>query len=337
MKIDVIHSFLVHPDKGLAEKTPIKGTEVTGDEDLLRMLRGIFDAAPKECKVEIAFDHNAEGKQQNDCRDLVVAYMDEPTKSTAKSLAERLQAVTTNRSGLGLLFCMLGRDDKKTKRLVISRFPAEQGIVAQEHGNSLTVEFLKQIFMKSETAYKSVVYEGKSKSADFWKGRAIDKQISRDAVLSSYWIRDFLLSDFAVPGARGTRRLALALKQAIGVAEEPDIKQELAAAAKLAANLKGQVMSGDLFAKKYDLSDSAREALQSSMPPRAYEEQFHFSTQEFAEHIKYRSVELDNGALLTADFKKFDDVFKRQQLPNSNAVRFSTEGQVVDDRLRKGQ
>lgn len=338
LKIQAIHSFLVHPDKGAAEQTPIKGTEVTSDEDLIRMLRGIFEAAPHECKFQIAFSPTKEGKQQNDCRDLVVDHINTHSKIKARKIAERLQAVTTHRSGLGLLFFMLGQGDGKTKRLVISRFPAEQGIVAQEEGNSLTVEFIKQIFMKSATTYKSVVYEGKSISSDFWTGRAIDKQISSDVALSSYWIRDFLLSDFAVPGARGTRRLALALKEAVAGAEDPDTKQELAAAAKLAANLDGQVLSGALFSEKFHLSQKARERLQETLSPdKIYEEQFKFLTEEFGQHIKYRSVELNNGAMLTAEFTKFDQVFTREHVGQSANVRFSTEGLVVDDKLKKGQ
>jgi hypothetical protein len=336
LKIQVMHSFLVYPDKGAEEQTPIKGTEVTDDEDLLRMLRGIFDAAPRECKFEISFSPNAEGKQQNDCRDLIVDYIDGHSKVKARKIAERLQAVTTHRSGLGLLFFILGQDGK-TKRLVISRFPAEQGVAAREEGNTLTVEFIKQIFMKSATAYKSVMYEGKAAS-DFWIGRAIDKQIGADAALSSYWIRDFLASDFAVAGARGTRRLALAIRNAAASAAEPSTKEELASAAKLAVNLEGKIMSGALFVEKYDLSDHAREQLQAVLhPQRLYEEQFRFSREEFEQHIKYRSVELSNGATLTAEFTKFDQVFAREHVGKTDKVRFTTEGEVVDDKLRKGQ
>ena len=53
-------------------------------------------------------------------------------------VAERLQSVTTGRSGLGLLFLINGREGG-TQKTVVSRFPAEQGVLAEEKGNSLTM------------------------------------------------------------------------------------------------------------------------------------------------------------------------------------------------------
>ena len=54
--------------------------------------------------------------------------------------------------------------------------------------------------MKSATAYKAAVYTEKSLDSDFWKGRAVDKQInSSETSISNYWIREFLESDFLTP------------------------------------------------------------------------------------------------------------------------------------------
>ena len=62
MDIQTIHSFLVHPDKGAEDPTAIRGTRVTGEGQLVNMLRGIFEAAPNECKYEIAFLPNEQGR-----------------------------------------------------------------------------------------------------------------------------------------------------------------------------------------------------------------------------------------------------------------------------------
>jgi hypothetical protein len=334
VKPNIIHSFLVHPEKSKTESTPIHGTTVTKEGKLLRMLTEVFEAAPAECTFDIAFNASAAGEQENECRDLVVNYTKAPTKPHGLKLAQRLQTVTTNRSGLGLLFLMVGTEGK-SHRIVLSRFPADSGIVAQEEGTGLTVEFIEQIFMKSATAYKSVVYEGKSFDGDFWTGRAIDKQINSEITISNYWIRDFLLSDFAVTGARGTRRLAVALREAMNTADSMSVRQELAAAAQLAANLGGKVISGTSFAQKYNLSPEARDSIMVAMKnEKLFSEQFTFVADEFSQHVAFRSVELDNGALLTASAASFDKVFARETLPQAK-VKFTTTGQVVDDKLRK--
>jgi hypothetical protein len=336
--ISVIHSFLVHPDKAAENPSPIRGTTVTGEGQLVKMLHGIFDRAPTECNFEIAFTPNEAGEQQNECRDALLAFVTHPTKANGLKIAERLQTVTTHRSSLGLLFLILGSDGGKHKRLVLSRFPAENGIVAQEDGASLTVEFIEQIFMKSASAYKSVVYEGKSLEADFWTGRAIDKQINSEITISNYWIRDFLSSDFAVTGARGTRRLAVALREAMNTAEDFGVRQELAAAAQLAANLNGKIISGSSFAEKFHLSAEATDSLRHSLKSdKLFNEQFKFTSDEFAQHVAFRSVELDNGALMTAEATSFNDVFTQQALPKSDKIRFTTSGRVIDDKLRKSK
>ena len=53
---------------------------------------------------------------------------------------------------------------------VMSRFPADSGILAEQTAKTLNVQFLEKIFMKSATSYKSAVYTGASPS-DFWEGR----------------------------------------------------------------------------------------------------------------------------------------------------------------------
>jgi hypothetical protein len=337
MAIQIIHSFLVHPDKGEEEQTPIRGTKITGTGQLSDMLATIYRAAPIECRYDISFQPNQDGQQQNDCRDLFVAYIRDPSKQHGELIAQRLQSITTNRSGLGLLFIILGTEGNK-HRLVVSRFPADNGILAEENRNSLNVKFIERIFMKSATAYKSAVYEGASLQSHFWTGKAIDKQINGDITISDYWIRDFLLSDFAVTGARGTRRLAVALRDAMSATESMEVKQELAAAARLAPNLDGRVISAATFAAQYHLSIEAKEAFRKPLKnDQLYAEEFRFSRDEFASHLAFRSVELDNGALLTAGSSNFDDVFKREQIRDQGRVRISTTGRIVNDRLRKGK
>jgi hypothetical protein len=336
MAIQMIHSFLVHPDKGVQEQTPIKGTRVTGEGELVQMLRAIYNAAPEECKYEISFLPK-DGMQQNPCRDLFLAYIREPNKRNGQAIAARLQQFTTHRSGLGLLFLIQGRE-KADNRFVVSRFPADNGILAEENQETLSVKFIERIFMKSATAYKSAVYEGGSFDADFWIGKAIDKQINSDITISDYWIRSFLASDFAVTGARGTRRLAAALRDAMNQTDDLEVKQELAAAARLAPNLEGHVTSAAQFADEFHLSPLARDAFREPLRQgRLFNEQFQFTSAEFLAHLSFRSVELDNGAVLTASTAHFDHVFNREAMPDNQAIRFTTSGRIVNDKLRKAK
>ena len=69
--------------------------------------------------------------------------------------------------------------------------------------------------MKNRASYKAAAYADVSLEAGFWKGRAADKQ-SKGSVreVSNYWIADFLASQITVTAAAGTRRLAMAMRDA---------------------------------------------------------------------------------------------------------------------------
>lgn len=337
MKIETIHSFLVHPDKGEKSQSQIGGTRVSvgGDSKLVTMLTQIFMDAPQECRHDIRFLPNEKGEQQNDCRDLFLAYLHGPTKPHGLKIAQRLQKVTTHRSKLGLLFLMVGQSES-SKRIVVSRFPADHGILADAKDAELDVKFVEEVFMKSETAYKSAVYEGATDDK-FWKGKAIDKQINKELTVANYWIREFLNSDFAVTGAAGTRRFALNLRAAISATESVKLKQELSSLANLIPNLEGKVKSPAQMLADFSVSQEAVELVKEQFPSdKLFHENFKFLASEFAEHIAYRSIELDNGGTLTAEADKFDEVFKRYQA-QGNRVGFSTEGAIVDDKLRKSK
>ena len=148
MEIDSIHSFLVHPGKNLEEPPEISGTVVDKAGRLFDMLKRVFDTAEEECQHDIAFSADEEGKQHNECRTSILNYVKKGDLTHGRHLAKRLQIVTTNRSGLGLLFLMMGKHKGVTK-IVVSRFPADSGILAEEKERGLSVEFLERIFMKA--------------------------------------------------------------------------------------------------------------------------------------------------------------------------------------------
>lgn len=337
IEIDSIHSFLIHPGKGAESPHDINGALVPKSGKLFSMLQPIFDHAADDCPHNIAFN-SQDGLQKNDCRDALITYLRNRDLNHGRDIAKRLQAVTTHRSGLGLLFLITGEDKGETK-IVVSRFPADSGVLAEEKGKGLTVEFLERIFMKSAKSYKSALYSGKSLNKDFWRGQAADKQVnSAESVIADYWIREFLLSDFLTPGEAGTRRFALAVRETMNRSTEPNVKQDILAMQTLMAKMPAQAgVSAKELLDQFHVSEETQEQIKERFPKaKSFEESFTFVPDEFAKFVHIRITELDNGALLTAPSDRFEQVFATEPVPNTPGVfRFSTQGRIVDQRFRK--
>jgi hypothetical protein len=337
MEIGSIHSFLIHPGKNLENPHEINGTAVTNVGRLFEMLKRVFDTAEEECQHDIAFVPDEEDEQRNECRDSILSYVKACDLRNGRLMAGRLQKVTTNKSGLGLLFLMMGQHKGETK-VVISRFPADSGILAEEKEKGLSVEFLERIFMKSATSYKAAVYSGHSHDKDFWKGKAVDKQInSAESYISDYWIRDFLRSDFLTPGEAGTRRFAIAIRETMNRSTDGKVKEDIAALHHLVAGMPTKVASANEILNQFHVSEATREQIKERFPREVlYEERFRFVPNEFVKHVAIKTVELDNGGLLTAPTDRFDKVFRMEVVNQSKAVvRFSTQGTIVNQRFRK--
>jgi hypothetical protein len=335
MPVETIHTYLVHPrtHDGAA---PAGGAAVPLTGKLYELLRDVYEKSNHECDIDISFNHRPDGTQQNPCRDLLLGYLNSPTLEAGRTVAARLGEVTTHRSGLGLLFLLSGREGAAHK-VVISRFPTDSAILAEENAEALSVAFLERVFMKSAFSYKAVAYQDTSLANGFWEGRAIDKQIGNPLVqVSTYWIKGFLDSDFRTTSAAGTRRLAESLRNAARGADSIQVKQEIAAVATLANSLQGQATSIQAFQDRFGLSSEARDVMNRHIRnPAVLTEQFVFDGDEFSRQIAYRSVELDSGAILTAQASDFDEVFEQEPSDADGVVRFSTAGRVVGENLRK--
>jgi len=337
MEIQKILSFLVHPGKGQEDQPSIGGTFVPLNGNLYQMLSRLFIKSVTECNIEISFNPAPDGSQQNDCRDEIITLLNEQSAEAGRKLAQRLQNVTTHRSGLGLLFLIVGRNDHH-RRMLVSRFPADYGILAEENQTNLRVEFLEKVFMRNALSYKAVLYEGDSLDSDFWTGRAIDRQVNSNLTdISNYWIREFLISDFMTTPAAGTRRLAIALKEAMRSGVSLQSKEEISAAARLAQGLDGQTISINDVAERFRFSDETQIAVNQQIKHTGLSsDHFIFSTDEFRKVLPYRSLELNNGAILTATVQEFDECFQKEEIQqNPGEFKFITQGSIVDDLLRK--
>src|SRR5258708_40326767 len=116
------------------------GASVPPPGCVVELLDGLCARSKKECDIDFIFK-SATGTQQNDCRDLVCAHLNNPTLPSGRMIAERLQAYTDRRAGLGLLFLIAGKEGREHK-IVVSRFPTDSAILVEENPRSLDVEFL---------------------------------------------------------------------------------------------------------------------------------------------------------------------------------------------------
>ena len=329
-----IFSYLISPGRGLEHQPRIGAAEIPLDSPVHRHLQGTYESASRECKIEISFTP-ADGEQRNDCRHEIVAIVENTTLTNGNALANRLQMATTNRSGLALLFVVKGEIDG-VSRVLLSRFPADSGVSADFTGGTLHVEFVEKIFLRNVRSYKSALFEGRSLTNDFWDGRAIDRQVSdTDASIAEYWIKGFLLSDFKTTSRAGSMRIANALRNA-SRSGSPEAQQEIAACATLARRFDGQMVSGEGFLVHSGLSERTVQLVAEFLPnQRTLFEEFQFSLEEFQRHLTYRSIELDTGAIITAETSTFDQAVSVEYTGGDNAVRVVAEGRLDKDYLRQ--
>lgn len=334
MSVQQIHAFLVHPEKGRQSKSELTGTDVPLSGKMFELLNAIYERSERECDIDICF-RSKTGEQENAFRDILISYLRSKNLEAARVIAERLRDNTDGRSGLGLLFVICGVVGSYNK-IIISRFPTDSAIFVNEDEKSLTVEFLERVFMKNKTSYKAAAYVDDSLDSGFWDGRAIDKQVNdRGGQVSDYWISDFLLSDFRTTPAQGSKRLGKALKDAVKGAPL-GVKEELVAMGKLLEGFAGKLISIDSLVDQFGLSDAAKEALVGELKnPVTAKEQFRLDIGNFRNYVAFRSVELDNGGMLTAGLAEFDDVFKQKKIDESDdTVEFSTRGRILNAKLR---
>jgi hypothetical protein len=336
MPITNAFAYLIAPGKNLAATPAISDKEIDiQDDKLSSMLATIFADEAGTHNFEITFNPATDGTQVNECRSLLLAFEANPSAVSGLSIAQRLQLVTDNRSGIGHFFLLLGQHGLK-KRLVISRFPTDQAILADIASGSLAVEFLEQVFIKRLSSYKAASFEHETPSNGFWKGIAIDRQAGQSGEhISEYWLRDFLKADFSETPAQGTRRLVTALKTALKRNPSLSVKSEIAHASSLAsAVFHNKPLTIGEFCNHFGLSTAAQETIKTALPkPGLFGKTFTFDSNQFKKVAPFRTVEMNTGAILTAPNDEFETIFKTSV--TDGVVEYRTFGVVNDQRLAK--
>lgn len=335
MALQAIFSYLTYPKRNNPDDPLAPGAEipVNANNKLFRMLDGIYCNAERDCIVPVIFKTNGI-EQLNPVRSEILTLIANPSLNAAEAIALRLQRSTSGTSGMGLMFICLGEENGST-RIVLSRFPADEGVVAERSEVELTVQFVEQVFLKSAHSYKAATYIANGRADQLWHGHVVDRQINHGSKdVADYWIVDFLMSEFSTTAAAGTKRLAVALRDAALSSTNIRVKQEIASGAQLAVNLPRRAMTIAEFCERFNFSaETSQCVLEKVRPPRLINESFHFDAEEFSRHLAYKQVELDNGAILTAPADKFGEIF--QETERQNQHTFLTTGVIVDERLRK--
>lgn len=336
MEITAIASYLVFPGKNEDKPIAVRGALQNLDGPLFRMLTRVFKSAEIECNIPIRFNMNAKGEMQNEVRENIINFIQESTFENGLTLANRLRDVTTKVPGLGLLFMILGKEDDLFK-IVISRFPADEGILAEPEGTGLRVEFLEKIFMKNRNKYKSVLYSGKSFDSDFWVGNAVDKQLNIQS--ADYWISGFLSSDFRVTSKAGTKTFAQALRKASNEEEDMTIQNGIVGLGLLVQGLAGQPTSIIEMFNRFAIGNDVKKAVISRLPNKSQaESSFVFDLDEYQKSAPFKSLEMDNSGILIAPIEKFDHAFEMNVISGEDGqYEITTRGKIVRERIRKSK
>jgi hypothetical protein len=334
MNIVHIFSCLVPPGKAEPVPNQVRGTEIPLNGDLLyNMLSDVFRKSDEECTIPIRFLHAEDGTQQNPVRSEIINLIRTPSLALAQQLGSRLHLATTDKSGLGLLFLLLGESGAE-KKVVISRFPANQGVLAEARRDVLELAFVEKVFLKGIGTYKAALYRGRSLDTGFWDGTAVDKQLKAGA---NYWIRNFLGSDFRTTSKAGSRRLATALRDAAKSVPSFEAKHEIVSLATIIPRFTGRPISIRSVFEDFNVSQEARQAIESKLPnDQVIDSTFQLDADEFRQHAAFRAVELDNGGILTAPAGEFDSAFKQEVVDSrEQVVKFTSVGKIVDEQVKR--
>lgn len=338
MQITNIFSFLVLPEKNKENPKNSTGVELRLEGNLFGMLSDVFTRSDLECDIPIRFLKDDDGNQNNEVRNMLIAFVQNPGVEEGMIIADRLRDYSTGKSGLGLLFLMTGElNDTGEKKLIISRFPADRGILAERVGEGLQVQFIERVFLKSATSYKAALYRDTSLDAGFWSGFAVDKQINMPGYqIANYWIKDFLHSDFKTTSKAGTKRFAVAIREASKKAPSLEIQQELIGLRLLVGGLRGQVVSIEGVMNNFGLSDYAAKAIEEQLTHSGLlSDQFILDQDEFNHYAAFTSIELNTGGVLLAPSEKFNKVFQKVTIDEQqNIHQFIAEGRIIDERIK---
>lgn len=337
MKITTIHCFLVEPGKGEHNLPEMKRAKISLRGDLYDLLKSVFEEADTECNIPTQFV--SDGSQNNPVRSEIMSTIKSRRIDSTQKLAKRLQDSTNRQSGKGLVFFIFGNSGN-SKKLVISRFPVDIGVIADvgDDTTNLNVEFVKQLFLRNARSYKAALFNESSHNSDYWHAAVVDKQAGHDNKSAAYWTELFLQSTEQTTSKHGTKRLALAIKKTITDRTLGNNQHHLVRSVVAASSLKRRRISVIDFCNHFQLPKNVKDCVVDNMQnPDCANDPFILDIGEFEKHISYRLDELDNGVLIGAETATFDDVVKTRRKKDGPETTYSITGTLTDTKLRSGR
>jgi hypothetical protein len=315
----------------------IKCTEIKESHDVYIKLLQLLENVKKECDLNIIFTSDGE-KQNNSTRDMLLSIIETEEIDDGIPLVEWLSLNTDNKSKSGLVFIIIGSDNKDTF-ILIARFPAEEGMVINDSQKRIKVKVIDEVFLKNSHRYKMAFFEGESKKGDFWKGLAVDRQINDTAAAireaSEYWIKNFLKCTLEMTSKRGSIMVAKSFRQILNSNLEDIDKQRIIEAAIGAKTLNGKKTSISKLITDLGIEDRIGKKIIERLPTRAAAEQvFHFDIQYFTGIFNLRVKYLNTGAVIIAPNDEFEDLFQPEKVAENGLTRYTTEGITTNETVK---
>ena len=329
MKISKIYGFIAPIGKDLdnIEDSEIHGNEIMPSNKLFAKLTDLFIKSKDDCDIQIRFFPQS-NKQDNAVREQVIKICNKFSIENCRPLVKSLVYLTDKKIKEGLLFFIYAKD-KNDNKLLIARFPSEEGITVKNENGKYVFEVIDDVFLKNSRKYKAVYYQ--STFDNYWYGFAVDKQINDTNLkeISDYWIRDFLLSELKLNSRRGSRMLGQAIRKTITETTDDQVKEELIGSTTFLKNINAQAVSINNFFKKMNLSEKTKkEVLTKINNPNIYGITFNFDNKEFVDNCNYLVKILNNNAVIMGPVADYPNLWLEEVAENGN-IRYSTEGREI--------
>lgn len=315
----------------------IKYTEIKDTHDVYLKMLQLINSVKRECDLNIIFSSSSE-KQNNTTRNMIIDIITNKSIENGLPLIEWLSKNTDNKSKSGLVFILIGNDNED-QFIIITRYPAEEGIIISDKKNNIKVEILDEVFLKNSHRYKMAFFEGQSYQGDFWKGLAVDKQVNDSSLgireVSEYWIKDFLKCDLEMTSKRGSILVAKTFRALLGSKIDNSDKEEIVKAAISIKTLQGKKITIRNMIRDLDIDDQIAEKIIKQLPNKEVAEQvFHFDMQYFNGIFNLRVKYLNTGAIIVAPNEEFDEIFNQEKVAESSLTRYTTEGYTTNETIR---
>lgn len=336
--IEFLHSYLVRSNIKDEDYKP-SGAILSLRGAVFNLISKIFERADEECSIDISFKAGEDRSQNNSTRDLLVkvleASVEEDRSDLTALLADNLLSLTNGRTGAGLLF-VIGGKAKGHSRIMLCRFPADEGIKADDDGEELKVEVMQDLFMKNRNSYKAVFFDKLGSKSTRREGKAVDKQVNdlRNPP-SHYWIEGFLKCTLTSSPRAGSERLANALREVFNTTRDLNEKEQIASVSLLLPNLAGHTMSSRGFLEAANLSSDIVDKIEERMGTHVMNESFVLDKTFFTAKFRFRAKLLDNGVMISAEADKYDEVVQESQEDGKTVNR--TTGKLVDSKIQQTQ